>query len=303
MTTFRDRLGHASVFPRRYAAWLAGGALAVLVLIAAIASTQHAPVSAADTVGKPPPTGAAHFPAKANIVFILTDDLEPSLLRFMPNVQAMQREGMSFSNYFVTNSSCCPSRASILTGQYPHNTGVLTNMPPDGGFEVFNDNGSDERTFAVALQENGYKTALLGKYLNRYQPKQHPPPPGWTEWYVGGVAYENYDYDLNQNGEVVHYGSKESDYLTDVLAGIADGFIRRSAKETFFIEIATYSPHRPYTYAPDTRSSCPRSSHRGARPTARGRAPMRRTGSRQYRRSPTSSLGTWTAGTGNAPVR
>ena len=271
MTTFRDWLGHASAFTWRYAAWLGGGALAVLVLIAAIAATQHASVSAADTVSKLPPTGAAHFPAKPNVVFILTDDLEPSLLQFMPNVQAMQREGMSFSNYFVTNSSCCPSRASILTGQYPHNNGVLTNVPPDGGFEVFNDNGNDERTFAVALQENGYKTALLGKYLNRYEPKQHAPPPGWTEWYVGGGAYENYDYDLNQNGEVVRYGSKESDYLTDVLAGIADGFIRRSAKEPFFIEIATYAPHRPYTFArrhaklvPEVVA--PRSPAYGARP-------------------------------------
>ena len=55
----------------------------------------------------------------------------------MPQVQAMQREGTSFDRYIVTDSLCCPSRASILTGRYPHSTGVLTNMPPAGGFDVF----------------------------------------------------------------------------------------------------------------------------------------------------------------------
>ena len=66
-------------------------------------------------------------------MFVLTDDLSWNLVPYMPQVQALQREGVTFDRYFVTNSLCCPSRASIFTGRYPHSSGVLTNMPPAGG--------------------------------------------------------------------------------------------------------------------------------------------------------------------------
>ena len=55
----------------------------------------------------------------------------------MPHVLAMQRDGVTFANYFVTDSLCCPSRTSIFTGQFPHNSGVFTNSGPDGGFDAF----------------------------------------------------------------------------------------------------------------------------------------------------------------------
>ena len=73
---------------------------------------------------------------KPNIIFILTDDFAGNLVDFMPNLKAMQKEGVTFSNYFVSNSLCCPSRASIFTGKLPHNTGVQSNTKPDGGYEV-----------------------------------------------------------------------------------------------------------------------------------------------------------------------
>src|SRR5689334_3158040 len=71
-------------------------------------------------VHAPPPT-----PGRPNIVFVLTDDLSWNLLPYMPQVQAMEREGMTFTNYTVTDSLCCPSRSSIFTGEYPHDTGVF----------------------------------------------------------------------------------------------------------------------------------------------------------------------------------
>ena len=80
-------------------------------------------------------TPAAAQTPQPNFVFVLTDDLSCNLVPYMPHVQAMQREGTSFDRYVVTDSLCCPSRASILTGRYPHSTGVITNMPPDGGFD------------------------------------------------------------------------------------------------------------------------------------------------------------------------
>src|SRR2546421_8847707 len=70
---------------------------------------------------------------RPNVVFVLTDDLAWNLVRFMPHVQALQRRGTTFSNYFVTDSLCCPSRSSIFTGRFPHDTGIFTNMGADGG--------------------------------------------------------------------------------------------------------------------------------------------------------------------------
>jgi N-acetylglucosamine-6-sulfatase len=210
---------------------------------------------------------------KPNIIFILTDDLAVNLVQYMPNVQAMQKEGTTFANYFVTDSLCCPSRSSIFTGKFPHNTGVFTNTPPDGGFQAFNDHHNQLLTFALALQHIGYRTAMLGKYLNGYRPIRDGVPPGWDEWDVAGNGYAEFNYNLNQNSRVVHYGDQPEEYLTDVLAGMADAFIRKSAKRPFFIEIATFAPHAPYIPAPRDANkfpglSAPRSAAFAARPNA-----------------------------------
>src|SRR6188474_566306 len=123
---------------------------------------------------------------KPNIIFILTDDYASNLVDFMPNLKAMQKEGVTFSNYYVSNSLCCPSRSSIFTGMLPHNNGVRTNTKPDGGYDVFMEKGDAQQSFCVALQQSGYKTAMMGKFLNGYLPRKHEPLPGWTDWFVTG---------------------------------------------------------------------------------------------------------------------
>ena len=65
-------------------------------------------------------------------MFVLTDDLSLDLLRYMPQVQALETRGLTFGNYFVSDSLCCPSRASIFTGDFPHDTGVFDNVGPRG---------------------------------------------------------------------------------------------------------------------------------------------------------------------------
>jgi len=198
-------------------------------------------------------------PGRANIVFILTDDLSMDLLPFMPQVKALQARGMTFSDYFVSDSLCCPSRSSIFTGNFPHDSGVFTNVGPDGGIRAFFANGDENHTFNVALQQAGYVTAMMGKYLNGYLegPKLSPVsndfiPPGWNEWDVVGLGYMEFNYEMNQDGKLRHYGDTPDDYLTNVLAERAVGFIRRAAKQTrpFFLEVATFAPHRPYKPSP-----------------------------------------------------
>lgn len=217
---------------------------------------------------------------RPNIVFILADDFAINLLQYMPNVLAMQQEGATFANYFVAASLCCPSRSSIFTGKYPHNTGVLTNVLPDGGYGAFNAHGNDVRTFAVALQKVGYRTAMLGKYLNGYRPRLNGVAPGWTMWDVAGDAYPEFNYYLNESGSVHYYGTAPEAYLTDVLAGMADTFIRESSSQPFFIEVATFAPHAPYIPAPRDRDKfpglkAPRTAMFGARPDANAPAWLR----------------------------
>jgi N-acetylglucosamine-6-sulfatase len=226
-----------------------------LLFIAACALVAHNwPRHAARTVHAAPPAGthaAAPMPPKRpNIIFILADDLATNLLDYIPNVQAMQREGTTFTNYFVTDSLCCPSRSSIFTGKLPHNTGVFTNQPPDGGYEKFNTEGNDAHTFAAALQQSGYKTAMLGKYLNGYLPFRAGAQPGWNEWDVSGLGYGEFNYNINQNGRLIHYKDGPNDYLTDVVSRLGQAFIKRTADHQYFIEIATFAPHAPYIPAP-----------------------------------------------------
>jgi N-acetylglucosamine-6-sulfatase len=201
----------------------------------------------------PAPAAAGRRP---NIVFVLTDDLSMNLLQYMPHVLQMQKDGVSFARYFVTDSLCCPSRTSIFTGRYPHDTGVFTNTGNDGGYLQFRNRGLARQTFAAALAATGYRTAMLGKYLNGYRP-QNPPEPGWSSWAVAGNGYKEFNYNLNQNGQIVRHGNDPADYLTDVVAGVASSFIRQSADAPFLIEVATFAPHRPFTPAPRDADAFP----------------------------------------------
>lgn len=206
----------------------------------------------------PEPRRAMGQPAgRPNIVFVLTDDLAMNLVQFMPHVLQMQRDGVTFANYFVTDSLCCPSRASIFTGRYPHNTGIFTNTGADGGYLAFVNRGLEQATFATALSAAGYRTAMFGKYLNGYLPRIHRPAPGWTSWAVGGNAYAEFNYFLNQDGRVVHYGDNPADYLTDVLSALVVRFIKQRDERPFLIEIATFAPHAPYTPAPRDAQALP----------------------------------------------
>src|SRR6185436_17843269 len=92
---------------------------------------------------------------KPNIIFILTDDYASNLVDFMPTLKAMQKEGVTFNHYYVSNSLCCPSRSSIFTGMLPHNTKVETNTQPNGGYDSYIDNGDVQKSFCIALQQGG----------------------------------------------------------------------------------------------------------------------------------------------------
>src|ERR671911_1958423 len=141
--------------------------LAVLVLVGCGQSASEGEV--ADTGGGADSRGPASAePAeRPNVIMILTDDLDTASISHMPNLKSLLiEEGTTFENAFVTNSLCCPSRATILRGQYTHNHQILSNEPPLGGAEKFRFLGHENSTMATWVKEQGYRTAFIGKYLN-----------------------------------------------------------------------------------------------------------------------------------------
>ena len=187
-----------------------------------------------------------------NFVIILTDDQGYNTMDYMPILQReLVQKGINFTQGFVTTPLCCPSRASIHSGQFAHNHGVLDNRLPLGGALRFDDSS----TLAFWLQQAGYRTALMGKYLNEYddlEPEGYIPP-GWDEWFVFSTATRPHrfylDYDLVENGTIVHYGTDEKDFSTDVLAQRAVEFIKSSKGQPFFLLYAPYTPHQPHEFA------------------------------------------------------
>ncbi len=205
---------------------------------------------------------------RPNIVMILADDLDQMLntIDTMPNLQALLvAQGMTFSHSMVPVPVCCPARASLLTGQLVHNHRIYANVPPIGGFATAYANGLENATVATALHAAGYRTALLGKYLNGYPNADDPTyiPPGWDEWFVpiSDSAYGSYDYTVNDNGTLISYGNTAQDYVTDVLASEAVEWISTtlslSPTVPLFALVSVYAPHSPANPAPRHQSLFP----------------------------------------------
>jgi N-acetylglucosamine-6-sulfatase len=195
---------------------------------------------------------------RPNIIFFLVDDMSADLLPYMDNTRALANNGTRFTNYIVSDSLCCPSRASMFTGEFPHNTGVRTNLNSDnGGYAAFRRH--EGRTYATALHGANYRTGYLGKYINEYQVPGDGfhVPGGWDEWHVQGRdGYGNYDfrtatYIREQNVKRIEE-SGDNQYLTDVLGNRAVNFVERSRQlapnRPFFLQVAPFAPHSRLGY-------------------------------------------------------
>ncbi len=211
--------------------------------------------------------GPSPRPLRPNILFVLTDDQRwdttdathsGTAAAIMPRTRAeLADQGVDFTQAFLTTPLCCPSRSSILSGQYAHRHGVYKNNGTNGGADDFDDTS----TLATWLQGAGYRTSLMGKYLNGYsalwQSGDSPyVPPGWTEWRgMKNVAFFNYTIvEPDGLGGYVEnfYGNTEADYSTDVLREKAKAFIGSAvaAGDPFFLYLAFKAPHLPQIPAP-----------------------------------------------------
>jgi N-acetylglucosamine-6-sulfatase len=196
---------------------------------------------------------------RPNIVLVMDDDQNVEMQRFLTKTNAaIGSKGVTFDNSFVSDALCCPSRSTMLTGQYVHNHGVRSNTPPTGGYSKLAPTIAN--TLPAWLQRSGYYTAHIGKFLNGYGTTSPDTevPPGWNEWYGSldnpdaftGGTYTAYGYTLNENGQIVHYGSTPDvvdlpTYQTDVYSQKAADFIRRAApsRQPFYLSLAPRDPH------------------------------------------------------------
>ena len=171
----------------------------------------------------------------------------------MPIVQEeLVRHGVTFTNAFVSTPLCCPERASFLAGGfYAHNTGVLNNTPPNGGVTRF----LDPDTLPVRLQRAGYRTAMIGKYLNNYPSIQPYIPPGWTKFLyaAGGHDWMNYQITIGSSSPDAPSSGRSarvSQYVTDFLRDEAIQFLREAGSSPFFLYLTPIAPHTPAIPAP-----------------------------------------------------
>ena len=246
------------------------GTLAGLCLAALTACAATATGATADrpAVASPEVRQVAERAARPNIVLVVVDDMSLDLVQTMRSPQLMRRAGASYSHAFVTDSLCCVSRASLLTGQYPRQTGVRTNTSNDGrsllgGWPAFAAGGNPQRSFNVRLQDAGYATGFVGKYLNEYEwgpGRPLPPlPPGWSTFnVVFGSAYDGWGFastDVRDGQltvrehpappETASAAEKDAAYAGTVVGDLALDFIRarEPGDAPYFLEVAAYAPH------------------------------------------------------------
>jgi N-acetylglucosamine-6-sulfatase len=222
---------------------LSGNVAAVLTisLVAAVAPSSDGAASN--------PTGASvAADPRPNIVVITTDDMRVSDLQAMPTVRnLLGSQGTTFANSYASFPLCCPSRATMLTGQYAHNHGVLGNGSPVGGYVDFDPSS----TFATWIRSAGYQTAMVGKFINGYGAvKPVRVPPGWQDWH-GELSGGNYtNTRLFENGTAHQYTGP---YQTDLFANISTGILqsRLPNDAPLFLWSSFFAPHVGLPTEPD----------------------------------------------------
>lgn len=192
-------------------------------------------------LGLAPPPGL-EAPAEAqsvaaprpNVLVIVTDDQRIGTFKRMPVTRKwFRRGGTRFTNAFATTPLCCPSRATIFTGRYSHNTGVRTN--DDAPL-------LDQRsTVQRYLREEGYTTAIVGKYLNRWKAN----PPHFDEWRTFHGAAKYRKATINANGVLRTVNRYSTDYVAAQAARLVRNFESQDERP-WFLYVAPFAPHSPY---------------------------------------------------------
>ena len=183
-----------------------------------------------------------------NFLLVLVDDQAMNTFkhRFMPHTYRwIVRPGTRLVNGLAAPPLCCPDRAGILTGDYPHNNGVFSNQP---GYASLT---RKRNVLPVWLDRAGYRTALTGKFLNNYSSvRGYAPAPGFDFWFGYDGITRYFDYTMSDQGTPRFYGSDRRDYSTYVYTQQALRFIRQPSRRPFFLWLAYNAPHASHFHQP-----------------------------------------------------
>lgn len=207
------------------------------------AATAAVVLLAAVPLAWAPADASAKPPKRPNVILFVTDDQATHTVRpdTMPNLlELIAPNATRFTNAIVTTPLCCPARASMLTGQYGHNNGVLRND--------YRQLRRRNNTLPKWLGRVGYETIHVGKFLNLYRKVRGPearPAPGWDVWQTVQEPIRYYDYQWSANGRVKQFGDDDRDYLTSVINRKAARAVRRFApkRKPFYLQLDEYAPH------------------------------------------------------------
>ena len=211
-------------------------------------------------------TSAATTPVvtKPNVIVILVDDLGYNDVSYngatqiqTTNIDRLASRGITFTNGYVTYPICTPSRAGLLTGRYPSRFGLEGNL----SYAPFDDNHGlpiEETLFPERLQDQGYRTGIVGKWQLGAAHKFNPLNRGFDHFFgfLGGAhdywrSDTRFPHDHTLMPLIENSGFAESDgYLTDVLTDKAIDFIQQPGEDPFFLYLAYNAPHTPLQ-APD----------------------------------------------------
>jgi len=197
----------------------------------------------------------AQVTARPNFLFVLTDDQRWDQMSCAghpfvktPNMDRIAREGVRFTNAFVTTPLCSPSRGCFLTGQYAHRHGILDNSERNAQSHLL-------PTYSKFLQQAGYETGHVGKWHMGH--REDSARPGFDHWVSFRGQGQYIDPAINNNGE----RGKVSGYVTDILSSHAVEFIKKRRQKPFSLRSRTrpctdHSLRRPGTnlFSPIGRS-------------------------------------------------
>lgn len=212
----------------------ARGSLSVLVVLTSLLALAFA---------GSPSAHAAKKPGRPNLLLVLVDDQATNTFNraLMPKTfRRLVDHGTRFTDGLAAPPLCCPDRAGILTGQYPHHHGVLSNDP---GYPSLIGKGN---TLPVWLRRAGYRTAFVGKFLNGYETfAGNSPAPGFDRWFGFNDRPGYYDYTVSADGAPRSYGETRRAYSTDVFTRRANRFIdaQRGNRNPFFLWLSYNAPH------------------------------------------------------------
>jgi arylsulfatase A len=205
----------------------------------------------------PPASTSCPAAEKPNVVLILADDMALGDLSSLnggltrtPHLDRLKQNSVWFRQAYSAAPVCAPARAALLTGRYPHRTGVVTLNQLT--YPELTSLKQDEVTIADVFRTNGYRTGLIGKWHCGLRPEYHPHKRGFDEFkgFINHKDIPHYDrYRLRFNDRIEQFADQ---YLTDHLGHLAIEFIRRHQNQPFFLHLAHYAPHRPIE-APEKR--------------------------------------------------